>query len=69
MTYKDKGSYESSPPFITQAMRRRQKVNLKYSDCKCREIVLDIHYRVAKTHKVPYLYRSFSLFFIGGEDF
>jgi len=83
MTYKDKGSYESSPPCSTwgvfdieyRALLMQHRAHLKWKLLWHETVaILDLHvklhasfllahfswYRVAKTHRIPYLYRSFS---------
>ena len=61
MTNEDKALYDSTPPCIV--IRIYENIHLNVSHCLVyyyrREIPLYL-YRVAKTHMMPYLYRSFS---------
>jgi len=54
ITYKDKASYGSSPLCTLALVCRSPLDNLTVILISCKS------YRVAKTHRIPYLYRSFS---------
>jgi len=74
MTCKDKGSYESSPPCIgiyniEWVIHMCDMTDLSWANVAIELSVLYVvwliyicvwRYRVAKTHRIPYLYRSFS---------